>query len=183
MNRYKGIGILPVLCMLVVLFNNPVRAIAQPMTPVPDWHAWHFLMGEWIGDGNGEPGQGAGGFSFSIELQGRILVRHNYANYPATKDRPAFRHNDLMVIYKDAGSTKADYFDNEGHVIHYLVDFSGDSSSIIFISAESDSEPRYRLTYAEKKGDTLSLSFDIAPPAKPEEFRQYISAAAHKKRD
>ncbi len=182
MNRYKGICKLPVLCALIVLFSCPVSAVAQPSTPPPDWHAWQFLMGEWVGEGNGGPGQGEGGFTFSTELQGRILVRHNQATYPETKDRPAFRHDDLMVIYRDTdGSTKGDYYDNEGHVIHYAVVFANDSDSVVFISPESNSEPRYRLTYTKGQSQTLTIRFEIAPPGRPDAFQQYIRATARKK--
>ncbi len=182
MNRYKGICNLPVLCTLIILFSSPVDAVAQPSMPPSDWHAWQFLLGAWVGEGSGGPGQGEGGFTFSAELQGRILVRRNEATYPETKERPSFRHDDLMVIYRDTdGSTKGEYYDNEGHVIHYDVVFVSDSSSVVFTSPESNSEPRYRLTYTKAGGATVSISFEIAPPGKPEGFHQYLQAAAHRK--
>ena len=37
------------------------------MTP-PNWDAWQFLLGEWVGEGGGAPGQGGGGMTFHFDL-------------------------------------------------------------------------------------------------------------------
>jgi hypothetical protein len=31
-----------------------------------NWEAWKFLLGEWAGGHEGDPGQGSGTFSFSF---------------------------------------------------------------------------------------------------------------------
>lgn len=102
--------------------------IAQEAKEADRWHAWQFLVGEWTGEGVGEPGKGTGGFSFSFDLEKRILVRKGRSDYPATKDRPAYSHRDLMIIYPElsTNATRAIYFDNEGHVIGYRVNSSPD---------------------------------------------------------
>ena len=53
-----------------------------------------FLIGEWEGTGGGGPGSGKGTFSFALDLQDKAIVRRNQAEYPATADRPAVRHDD-----------------------------------------------------------------------------------------
>jgi hypothetical protein len=92
------------LCVLTVL---PAPKIATQQSEAPNWQDWSFLLGEWTGVGSGQPGQGAGKFSFKPDLQRRVLVRTNYAEYPATKDRPAFRHDDLMIVYRGPASVPA----------------------------------------------------------------------------
>jgi hypothetical protein len=162
---------------------STVHSLGQPAAPQPNWNAWQFFIGEWVGEGGGDPGQGTGGFTFVLDLQKRILARKNYADYPATKDRPAFRHDDLMIVYQETGtSTRADYFDNEGHVIHYAVSFSKDSSSIIYVSEPSSSAPRFRMTNTKAGPDKITITFEIAPPGKPEAFSPYITASARRKR-
>jgi hypothetical protein len=138
-------------------------------------------MGEWVGEGTGMPGEGAGGFSFAYDLQNTVLVRKNFADYPATKDRPAFRHEDLMIVYQEGGKTRATYFDNEQHVINYSVSVSVDSSSIVFVSDASASSPRFRLTNKKSGTDKIAITFEIAPPGKPEAFTRYIEAKARRK--
>lgn len=145
------------------------------------WGAWEPFLGTWVGGGSGEPGKGSGQFSFSPELQGAILSRHSYAEYPATKDKPAYRHDDLMVIYADDADkkTRADYWDNEGHVIHYIVDVAADK--LVFISDPNQAGPAYRLSYAKTSQDALTLTFEIAPPNDRAAFKTYITATAHRK--
>jgi hypothetical protein len=151
----------------------------QPKASSPTWDHWQFLMGEWVGEGGGTS---AGGFSFSTDLQGAVIVRRNFAEYPPTKNKPAYRHEDLMVIYPQAGTgTRADYFDNEGHVIHYEVTFSLQSDTLTFLSEVTPMAPRFRLRYIKTGDTTLNIRFEIAAPGNPEAFSPYIEAAAHKK--
>src|SRR5260370_6189124 len=78
-----------------------------------------FLVGNWTGEGGGEPGQGSGSFTFAPDLQGKILVRKNVAEYPPSNGKPAYRHDDLMVVYHDyaARRLRAIYFDSEDHAL------------------------------------------------------------------
>ncbi len=147
-----------------------------------DWTALGSLVGTWTGEGTGDPGLGSGGFSFAWDLQNKILVRKNYADYPATKERPAFSHQDLMIVYSepDTGLPKAVYFDNEGHVINYAVTVSSDSKSIVFLSELRPSGPRYRLTYILAGKQSIEMTFEIAPPDRPDSFKTYIRAAARR---
>ncbi len=88
------------------------------------------------------------------------------------------RHDDLMVVYMEAGVVKADYFDNEGHVIRYVVD--GRPGEAVFVSEIKVAEPRYRLTYTQASPSTLTGRFDVAPPGTPEAFGPYLSWTARK---
>ena len=81
--------------LLAILLLCPVACSAD------DWGAIQYLVGNWTGEGGGVPGQGVGGFSFQPDLHGKILVRKSRAEYPATKDRPAFEHDDLMIVYRE----------------------------------------------------------------------------------
>jgi hypothetical protein len=138
-----------------------------------------FLVGNWTAEGGGSPGQGSGGFSFEPELQTRVLVRKSHTDYPAVKDRPAFAHDDLMIIFRDPderaeGAVRAVYFDNEGHMIHYLVTMFGDR--VIFTSDPAEHGPHFRLTYERVNGDELRVKFEIAPPGKG--FATYVEGVA-----
>jgi len=154
----------------------------QTASPPGPWAPLSFLLGEWVGEGGGAPGQGSGGFSFTADLQEKILVRKNRAEYPATKERPAYSHSDLMIIYPqpDGNKLRAMYFDNEGHVIDYAVEPSNDRSSVQFRSEPSASNPGFRLTYKKTGTNTLALTFEIAPPGKPGGFATYVEATARR---
>jgi hypothetical protein len=158
-------------------------AAAQQERPAASWGGLEFLIGEWTGGGGGQPGQGSGWFSFRTELNGAVLVRKNHADYPATKDRPAFTHDDLMYVYHDPAdkSLRAVYFDVEGHVIEYRVTVAADRQTAVFSSDAAPALPRYRLSYAKKGPNEVTLKFEIAPPGKPNEFKTHIEASAERK--
>ncbi len=175
--------ILCVLFLITVAELLPRTIAGSSEARKSDWGPLGFLLGDWVGEGGGQPGQGTGEFSFHPGLQNRILVRKSYAAYPATKDRPASRHDDLTVIYKESESAppRAIYFDNEGHVINYSITVSPDQKTIEFVSDVLPSSPRYRLTYVKTGSTTLTLRFEIAPPGKPDSFTTYIEAKAKRK--
>ena len=149
----------------------------------PDqWKQWEFLVGDWVGEGAGKPGEGTGGFTFERQLDGNVLVRRNKADYPAQGGRPAFSHEDLMIVFPDPGSkrTRAVYFDNEGHVINYTAEFSNGGQTLVLLSDEVPSTPRFRLTYTRMGEGTVEIAFEMAPPGQ-QAFTPYTKGQAHRK--
>lgn len=146
------------------------------------WADWTFLLGEWnAGQGGGVPGQATSGyFSLMPDLGGQILLRRNHSEYAATNGKPGVVHDDLMIVFREAGVTKAFYQDSEGHLIRYIVNLSPDKKRIVFLSEPSPG-PRYRLTYEDLGHDTVNVVFEIAPPDKPEQFHRYVEGVVHRK--
>jgi hypothetical protein len=172
MNKYFSIP--------AVVFVFASLLPARPVQPAADWNAWRFVLGEWIGEGAGAPGEGTGGFSFLTDLQGRILVRKNHTEFPAAGERPAFGHEDLMIVAQEPEGTKAVYWDNEGHVIRYDVEIAADGS-ITFTSPIRAGDPRFRLSYRKLGDDRLGIRFETAAPDKPDDFKIYLDGTARKK--
>ena len=139
------------------------------------WEKWNYLIGEWVGEGNGKPGQGEGKFSFQTDLGGNIMVRKNHTVFPATSTTAQTIHDDLLMIYQSGsdGSQEAIYFDNEGHTIKYNVSYT--DKSIILTSPVSEKEMRFRFTYTMIDNMTINSSFEMASPKAPEEFKMYLS--------
>ncbi len=165
----------------VVLLALSAGAVAPP--PDDDaWKPYRFLVGEWTGEGSGDPGKGSGRFSFAWDLQDKVLVRRNRTDFPAAQGRPAFSHDDLMVIYRADrdGPTKAIYFDSEGHVINYAATFSDDRQTLTFLSDAIPAAPRFRLSYTKAADDSMGIKFEIAPPGKPGEFKTYLEGTARR---
>jgi len=171
-----------ILCLGFLLLPA-FTAAQQTKTPDP-WGPFKFLVGAWTAEGHGEPGKGAGAFSFGLELQGKILVRRNRLEFPATPQRPAFAHEDLLVVYRegDAAPQRAIYFDSEGFVIHYTVSFSEQGKVLTFLSDASPQAPRQRLTYVQNEDGTLKVKFEIAPAGKPEAFVTHVEGIAHREK-
>src|ERR1035437_6517762 len=111
------------------------------------WAKWSWLIGPWKGEGSGQPGQGSGVFTFKTDLNDQILIRKAHSEYPASNNKPAIIHDDLMIVYLDynGNPSKAIYFDNEGHTINYSIAYF--DKSIVLLSDKSPNVPVFRLTY------------------------------------
>jgi hypothetical protein len=150
-------------------------AFCLPAAAADDWGPAQFLVGLWTGEGTGGS---SGNFSFLPDLQGSILVRKSFAEYPASAGKPAFRHDDLMIVYREEGARnlRAQYWDNEGHVVAYNV--QPIARGVVFESRGVPAETRYRLSYLSLEVDRVSIRFEIAPPGKG--FALYLEATAQR---
>jgi len=150
----------------------PAAAQTDPLAPL------RFLVGDWQAV-NSPPGE-SGGFSFSLGVQNHVLLRSNHAVYEAAANRPASRHDDLMVIYAEGDALKAEYFDNEGHVIRYDVESKRDRE-VVFHAAPTAKEPGYRLSYVLMPEGMLKGQFEVSPPGDREAFKTYLTWTARRK--
>jgi len=126
------------------------------------WKKLDFLLGKWTSSAGAKDtphGAGHGGFSFEAQLNGKIVVRRNVADYDS-----GVQHEDLMVIYAggEPATPHAIYFDTEGHVIRYNLTFPAPNHAV-FESDGTQPGPRYRLTYW-LEGSALNGEFEVAPP-------------------
>lgn len=154
--------------LLLAIVSACVSLSAQTLKAEDPWAPLRFLHGDWSGTGSGKPGEAVSGkTAFGFDLDGNVMVRQNSATYAARpgEAKVAF-HQDLMVIYRQAGESafRAIYFDNEGHVIRYVLSFPPGGNSAVFESEAGDRGPRFRLTYALLADGSLSVDFAMAPP-------------------
>jgi len=148
-----------VFLLLTALCNGQMSNQDKPGSK---WVKFDWLIGTWMGEGSGQPGQGGGLFTFAYDLGSNVIVRKNHTEFPATATRPASVHDDLLIIYSDPGSAepKGIYFDNEGHTINYSVSFL--DKSVVFTSLKVGKNPAFRLTYTPLEKDKVDISFDMS---------------------
>lgn len=165
---------------LITIILLATSQILLGQQPVNQWEKWNYLIGEWIGEGNGKPGQGEGKFSFQTDLDGKILVRKNHTVFPETPNSKAMVHDDLLIVYQGAAGEpqEAIYFDNEGNRIKYKVNLT--QNAIVLTSEIEKNAPRFRLSYVAIDNKTVTINFEMAAPQTPEEFRMYLSGKAFK---
>jgi hypothetical protein len=137
------------------------------------------LVGRWEADRDPKTPGATGWTVFERAAQGHALLRKNHAQYPAIKERPASAHDDVMLLYSENGQLRAEYVDNEGHVIRYQVT-APDASTLVFVTDSVAPGPRFRLTYTWPTKDRLDLTFEIAAPGPASEFKPYIQARLHR---
>ncbi|MDD3310336.1 MAG: hypothetical protein PHY69_10315 [Dysgonamonadaceae bacterium] len=139
---------------------------------------WSWLMGEWKGEGIGNPGQGGGTFSFAYDLDKNIIIRKSHSEYPATDNKPKIIHEDLMIVYFDDSKSPSNaiYFDNEGHIINYTITYA--DKSITFTSNKLANTPIFRLTYLLLEKDLVNTKFEMSQDGV--NFMTYIEGKSKK---
>ena len=140
---------------------------------------WRVLIGDWAGEGGGQPGSATGRTSFRYEAGERAIIRRNHAAVAASAGRPASVHEDLLTIYAGPknGEARAVYVDNEDHVIQYTAVWSPDGKTLTFVSDAVAGAPRFRMVYRIQSPDRHVLDFEIAPPGAPDVFKLYVTGA------
>ena len=142
------------------------------------WTNFDGLVGEWVGDGAGQPGQGSGTFTFSYDLGNKILVRKGHTTFPKTENKAETIHDDLMVVYAEypGAPLKAVYFDNEGHTINYTIQCV--EKSIILTSSKMPNVPIFRLTYTLLDKNVINTKFEMSRDG--EKFNAYLEGKSKK---
>ena len=167
-----------ILCLAIMF---PLCLVASEQDESDLWKPFQFMIGDWVGGGSGDPGEGTGRFSLAPDLNKKVLIRRNHADYPAKSGQPqAAAHDDLMVIYPQGGTGgfRAEYFDSEGHVIHYAVSFH--DHKIVFESDAATGGPRFKLVYEMKSTDVLGIEFEMAPPN--QDYHPYLTGTVHRQK-
>ena len=160
---------------------NPAAATTPAVAPVAadPWAAFRPLLGEWVGEPSGQPGEPAGATaSFTLELDGQVLVRRNHVQFPPRAGEAAGAvHDDLLVIAREGSALRATFWDNEGHVIRYQV--TG-AAGAITLESEPGPGPRFRLAYRPLPEGRYAVAFSIAAPPGGE-YRLYQSGVMRRR--
>ena len=176
MKKLVEVAFAVVLCSVPLLAQAPHNpAGADPFSSLA------FLEGTWDANvQNNTAIQQAGRYTFDRELNGHVLARHATTD-PGCKAPTSFdcSHNDLLYVFQETpgGSLKADYFDSEGHVIHYDVT-TPTPTSVVFLSTPGPG-PQFRLSY-ELSGKTMTGKFQMHMPGQGD-WRTYLEWSGSRK--
>lgn len=157
-----------VLSCLHLLAQGPSQPASDPFKPLA------FLEGTWDANvQNNAAVKLTGRYAFTRELGGHVLARHATSD-PGCKAPTSFdcAHSDMLYVFQDMPSSalKADYFDNEGHVIHYDVT-TPTPTSVVFLSAPGPG-PQFRMSY-ELAGSVMTGKFQMHMPGS-DDWRTYL---------
>ena len=141
--------------------------------------ALQFLVGNW--EAESKPGEATAHFEFSLDLQGKALIRHNHVEYPAVAGKAPVVHEDLLVTYQEGVPvvTRAAYFDSDGYVARYAATTSG-AGQVVFVSDPVAKVARYRLTYTLLPDGRLDAKLEVAQAGKPNAFANYLGWVSKK---
>ncbi|MCE1198434.1 MAG: hypothetical protein LWW85_05650 [Marinilabiliales bacterium] len=165
---------------ILFLFAMVMRSPLSAQEAIPGWEKWQYLMGGWEGEGEGQPGMGKGSFTLKPKLGGSILERKGKTEMAASNGRPAFVHEDVMIVYKNESGnpSRAIYFDNENHVISYAIRYT--DNQIVLTSEPMQGAPRFRLIYEKLDSKRMNTRFEMAMPNQPDLFKPYIEGISKK---
>jgi hypothetical protein len=167
---------------LLFMLALPLAAQTVPPSGMDSFKALAFLEGTWEATATSSEGATAmGTYTFRTELGNHVLARHSSSGAgckgPETFDCD---HHDLLYVFQDAPGQplKAIYFDNEGHVIHYVVSTPG-ATSAMFLSESSQPGPQFRLLY-ELKEATMWGKFQMRMPGQSD-WKSYLDWSGAKR--
>ena len=165
------------LVLAIAIFTFPLITFSQESA---GWTKWDKLLGDWVGEGSGKPGQGDGTFTFKTDLDNKILIRKGHTEFQATDKKPASTHDDLMIISLDSKNipSKAVYFDNESHTINYNISYAGDT--IVLTSEKIFNFPVFRLNYLLLDNETVNIKFEMSRDGVS--FMTYIEGISKKRK-
>jgi len=156
------------------LFTAP--ATQSQATSGDKWAPLRFLLGEWEGTANGQPGHGTVRREYRLVLRDQFIEVRNKSTYPPQERNPKGEvHEDIGYISYDR-SRKAfvlRQFHVEGFVNTYVAP-NGSLQPLVFTSEAIENIPlgwRARETYTNERHNEIVETFELAEPGK--EFTIY----------
>lgn len=170
-------------CGLALLFS----AVLAPQTStVPDiWEPVRFLVGSWLGDVSGQPGNGQCERAYRFVLNDRYLEIRSKSTYPAQPKNPKGEvHEDWGMISYDR-SRKAfvlRQFHLEGFVNQYVSEPVREGPLRFTSEAIENIRAGYRAreTYTITGPDNFVERFELAEPGK--DFELYSETRFRRKK-
>jgi hypothetical protein len=167
---------------LLVLITLHLAGAGQAPKPADVWQPLRVFVGNWRGQGAGEPGKGDYERTYRFIFNERFIEIKNTSRWlPTTQNPKGEVHEDLGYLSYDKSRKTfvLRQFHIEGFVNQYrLESISEDGRKIVFISEAIENIPsgwRARETYEILGNDEFSETFWLAPPDK--EFEVYTKAA------
>jgi hypothetical protein len=142
-----------------------VPAVARPSL-APDLARVGFLVGHWKSDDgkvSDTGGTSKGSSTITVEANGEALLRRDHTDLFDKTGKPAGGFDQIMLIYPEGGTLRADYSDGQ-HVIHYIKADVVSGQSIVFTSAAPSGAPAFQLRYEVQSPDALAVTFGMIPP-------------------
>lgn len=137
------------------------------------WLSLSYFVGDWRGEGGGEPGKGTYARSYAWALNKNFIEVINRSHYPAQEKNPKGEvHEDHgFISYDKALKTFVlRQFHIEGFVNEFRLESkSADGKNLVFVTNAIENIPagwKGRETYRIISQDEFEETFELAPPGK-----------------
>lgn len=158
--------------LLVLLAMAGITGV--PAAEGDAWSPLRFLLGNWQGEAQGEPGRGAVERSYQLVLADRFIEERNVSRYePAApgKEGEVHEHRSFFSYDKSRKTLMLRQFHEEGFVNLYALNAGASKEGrLVFESVSFENfsnEWRARETYEVISNDEFIEIFELAEPGKP----------------
>lgn len=159
--------------LLFLVIFLPFVAAAQNSVKTDPWAPFKPFIGNWTGEGGGEPGNGSYERSYQFIMGNKFIEVRNKSTYPPSANNPKGEvHEDLGYISYDRSlkTFRLRQFHIEGFVNEYLLDsISPDQKTLIFITESIENIPagwKAKETYRILSDTRIEETFELAAPQK-----------------
>jgi hypothetical protein len=153
----------------VLLLAAAVGQASPSPTPKPDpWEPIRFMVGDWEGTSEGEPGSGTVARSYAFVLSERFINEKNVSTYPPQAKNPKgeVHHHWSFFSHDRARKTLVlRQFHQEGFVNQFVLVPGATPKVVVFESEALENVPggwRARETYEIISADEFMETFEIA---------------------
>lgn len=173
--------------LVTLVMFAPILSFGQLTRQDSVWLPFHYMIGNWTGSSEGQPGKGTYARSYEIVLNKKFLEVRNKSTYPPSSRKPSGE------VHEDRGFISYDklrktfilrQFHTEGFVNQYKIEsISPDGKTIVFISESIENIPhgfKARETYQQVSENEFTETFELAAPGK--DFELYSRALLRKVR-
>lgn len=168
---------------LVLLFLlAPTLTFGQLSKQDSIWLPLKFMIGNWTGTSEGQPGKGKYERSYQFALNKKFIEVRNRSTYPPSKNHPDGEvHEDHGFISYDRGRKTfvLRQFHIEGFVNQFKIEsISPDGKTVVFTTESIENIPsgyRARETYVIVDESEFIEIFELAEPGK--DFELYSKAS------
>ena len=145
-----------------------LQATPAASTPADPWSAVRFMVGEWRGESEGEPGKGTVKRTYRFVLGSKFLHEQNVSTYPSQpKNEKGEVHEHWSFFSHDRArhTLVLRQFHQEGFVNQFAMKAESPAGTVVFESEALENVPtgwKARETYEVVSPDEFVETFELA---------------------
>jgi hypothetical protein len=157
------------LAFFLLLQASPAERPAPAADP---WAPVRFLLGDWTGESEGEPGKGTVTRTYQFVLKDRFIHERNVSTYPPqprNEKGEVHEHWSFLSFDRARHTIVLRQFHPEGFVNQYTLQPAGARGALLFESEALENAPagwKARESYAVVSPDEFVETFEIATDGK-----------------
>jgi hypothetical protein len=156
----------------LLLLIGPQAPTPTPTPPSP-WAAIQFMVGEWTGESEGQPGKGSVKRTYRFTLKDKFLHEQNVSTYPPQpKNEKGEVHEHWSFFSHDRArrTLVLRQFHQEGFVNQFTLLAGSPAGTLVFESEALENVPggwKARETYEVLSADEFVETFELAEGTNP----------------